>query len=309
MTVAASSFDMKVTDPGPLLDAIDIDRVHRILGSKTGEKVLDEPIYTEPGVRGGADIRPALHENGVDGATRTEESLQQQGAQQPPSPSSSSSSSQSLVAGRVYVLPDFVDTDALAPNEALSQINVTDQTLASYCLIHTHPDFRQRVRDGQNIVVAGEGFGCGSSRENAVTALRAAGVQCVIAKSFAFIYGRNQPNLGLLGFELRDPRFWAAVASDKRIEIDLDRSLLRLEVEAGVWEAFPFRLSQMQRRLMDCGGVEKAFSRYGKHLWQRLTAPAPSASASSGANGHGHGNGPGDASGLDVDGNKTATEW
>ncbi|KAI1617378.1 hypothetical protein EDD36DRAFT_454669 [Exophiala viscosa] len=251
VTVAASSFDMKVTDPTPLLDAIDMNKVREMLGLKTSEQeALEEPLYVEPGAQ---EVSPQQSTSSKK-ATAT-----------PASPSS-------LISGRVYLLPDFVDTDALAPNEALSQPNITRQKLGTYCLYHTHPDFRQRVKEGQNIVVAGEGFGCGSSREDAVFALQAVGVQCVIAKSFAFIYGRNQPNLGLLGFELKDSRFWAVVDNNKSMKIDLDHTVLRLEVEPGIWEPFPFQLSQMQRRLMDCGGAEKAFSRYGKNLWQALTA-------------------------------------
>jgi 3-isopropylmalate dehydratase small subunit len=83
----------------------------------------------------------------------------------------------------------------------------TPEELGEYCLYHTHPDFRRRVEESLNIVVAGKAFGVGSSRENAVTALQGAGVQCVIARSFAFIYARNQPNLGLLGIVMEDEEF------------------------------------------------------------------------------------------------------
>lgn len=314
---------MKVTDPGPLLDAIDIDKVNEILGFRTRqESALDEPEYIEPGVRedsgGNWSQKPTSinnasstflpsatqHEDRFNGSAlsekatqRKKDALSEAGVPQA-SESSQPDLSSSLVSGKVYMLPDFVDTDALAPNEALSQPNITQQQLGTYCLYHTHPNFRQKVEEGQNIVVAGEGFGVGSSREDAVFALQGIGVQCVIAKSFAFIYGRNQPNLGLLGFELRDQRFWAKVQSEKKIDIDLDRSVLRLEVEPGVWESFKFELSQMQRRLMDCGGAEKAFSRYGKGLWQALTSQT--SQSNQGANPTGFGK-------LDVSTSKT--EW
>lgn len=325
VTVAASSFDMKVTDPGPLLGAIDIDKVNEILGFRTSPEVtLDEPEYVEPGFQEESSKNlsqqptstspnnatstplplPTVHENGVNGSGLSEKALQRkadglsEAGVLPASESTQPDSSSSLVSGKVYMLPDFVDTDALAPNEALSQPNITQQELGTYCLYHTHPDFRQKVKEGQNIVVAGQGFGVGSSREDAVFALQAVGVQCVIAKSFAFIYGRNQPNLGLLGFELSDKRFWAQVQSEKQINIDLDRTVLYLEVEPGVWESFPFQLSQMQRRLMDCGGAEKAFSRYGKGLWQALTSQTSQGNQGANSNGFGI---------LDVSTSKT--EW
>lgn len=287
---------MKVTDPGPLLDAIDMEKVNEILGFNTRqESSLDEPEYVEAGAQedfsGSLSKQPTSsndatststplvipHDAGLNGSALSEKAFQQKTnglptASVPQAPKSDQPDhSSSLVSGKVYMLPDFVDTDALAPNEALSQPNITQEQLGTYCLYHTHPEFRQKVKEGQNVVVAGEGFGVGSSREDAVFALQAVGVQCVIAKSFAFIYGRNQPNLGLLGFEMRDQLFWEKVQSEERINIDLDRNVLHLEVEPGVWESFEFQLSQMQRRLMDCGGAEKAFSRYGKGLWQALT--------------------------------------
>lgn len=68
-------------------------------------------------------------------------------------------------------------------------------------MIHTRPEFREKVADGSTVVVvAGEAFGIGSSREKVVNALKGTSVDAVIAKSFVFIYFRNQPSLGLLGF-------------------------------------------------------------------------------------------------------------
>ena len=69
--------------------------------------------------------------------------------------------------------------------------------------LRTHSSCPQ-VREGFDIIVAGSGFGSGSSREEAVRAILGAGVQCVIARSYAFIYGRNQSNMGLLGIVIND---------------------------------------------------------------------------------------------------------
>jgi 3-isopropylmalate dehydratase small subunit len=120
-------------------------------------------------------------------------------------------------------------------------------------------------------VVAGNAFGCGSSRENAVSALIGAGVKCVIAKSFAFIYARNQPNLGLLGITISDPKFYEAAVDDAEIEIDLTARKVNV---AG--EEWGFELSQMERELIKAGGMNQAFQKFGKRLFEAMCAPVGS---------------------------------
>lgn len=267
---------MKITDPAPLLDAIDMDRVYNILGARPGQESLEDPVYVEPGVQE-MPTQPILQSHAPALEQHTEGDLRgktDNDRHEEPSEVDSSSAMSSVIIGKALVLPDFVDTDALAPSEPMSQPGLSMKGFGEYCLYHTHPEFRQQVKDGQNIVVAGEAFGCGSSREQAVWALQGAGVQCVIAKSFAFIYARNQPNLGLLGFEIKDPEFHKEATNGKTIRIDLDRSVAEVNLHKDIWKSFPFQLSTMQRRLLDCGGAEKAFSRYGRSLWQALTAPS-----------------------------------
>ena len=286
MTVAASSFEMEITNPKTLLDAVDLDRFRRIVGQQDRKQGLLELRYVEPGVQARSSIERFAAEKG--GSHDTEKTSQpnpddllisrtdplaeppKTSVQQPPP----SAASASILSGNIALLGDFVDTDALAPSEALIKPDITPEELGTYCLYHTHPGFHDQVREGQNIVVAGEAFGCGSSRENAVTALQGAGVQCVIAKSFAFIYGRNQPNLGLLGFEMKDENFWRVVQDGSQIRINLDTSTLELGIgdpdETMRWEEFSFQLSPMQRGLMECGGAAKAFGTWGKQLWQTL---------------------------------------
>ena len=295
VTVAASSFNMEITNPLSLLDSIDMKRMEEILSYKQGARDSpssgttpeSHPTYVEPGaiaatptaqdtqtqqpkwdtkatVATGQDAFPSAVTSGGTSLDQSQETSQ---SPKPESPS--------LISGKVYMLGDFIDTDALAPSEALIKHGITPEELGEYCLYHTHPDFRQKVREeGYKVVVAGEAFGCGSSRENAVTALQGVGVQCVIARSFAFIYGRNQPNLGLLGFEMQDPRFWELVGHGKQITVDLDSLVVTVEVggEDTKTESFPFQLSLMQRRLIDVGGAEKAFAKWGKGLWEVLTA-------------------------------------
>lgn len=144
----------------------------------------------------------------------------------------------------------------------------TNEEFGEHCLEHTHPNFRQRVKDGYNIVIAGEAFGCGSSRENAVSALLGAGVICVISKSFAFIYGRNQPNLGLLGITIRDPKFYEAAKEEMDMEIDLAARKVRVGNEE-----WGFVLSQMEKELIKAGGITQAFEKFGKRLFEVMCAP------------------------------------
>lgn len=144
----------------------------------------------------------------------------------------------------------------------------TNEEFGSHCLKHTHPKFRQRVKDGYNVVVAGNAFGCGSSRENAVSALLGAGVICVIAKSFAFIYGRNQPNLGLLGITITDPKFYEAA----RDEADIDINLAARKVRVGD-EEWGFVLSQMEKELIKAGGITQAFEKFERRLFQVMCTP------------------------------------
>jgi 3-isopropylmalate dehydratase small subunit len=98
------------------------------------------------------------------------------------------------IEGRVWRLPDNVDTDQII---AARHLNQQDPAfLASHCLEDLEPRFARECRPG-DVVVAGRNFGCGSSREHAVVALKAAGVRAVIAESLARIFYRNAINLGL----------------------------------------------------------------------------------------------------------------
>jgi len=98
------------------------------------------------------------------------------------------------IEGRAWIFGDHVDTDLIIPARYL---NVSDDhKLAKHCFADLRPDFAKEVRAG-DIAVAGVNFGCGSSREHAPWAMKAAGVGAVIAKSFARIFYRNAFNIGL----------------------------------------------------------------------------------------------------------------
>ncbi|HEX15654.1 MAG TPA: 3-isopropylmalate dehydratase small subunit [Deltaproteobacteria bacterium] len=124
--------------------------------------------------------------------------------------------------GRVWKFGDDVDTDIIIPARYL---NTTDpQALAAHCMEGVDPAFSQKISPG-DIVVAGRNFGCGSSREHAPLALKAAGVACVVAKSFARIFFRNAFNMGLPIVEC--PEAAEEAREGDELEVDLDEGLVR----------------------------------------------------------------------------------
>lgn len=99
-----------------------------------------------------------------------------------------------MVKGRVHKYGHNVDTDVIIPARYLTTTDWAE--LASYCMADMDSEFVDRVQDG-DIMVAGKNFGCGSSREHAPIAIKASGISCVIAESFARIFYRNAINIGL----------------------------------------------------------------------------------------------------------------
>jgi 3-isopropylmalate/(R)-2-methylmalate dehydratase small subunit len=118
--------------------------------------------------------------------------------------------------GRVFKFGDGISTDAIIPG----RYNVTTDAaaLGKACFIEARPDFASSVRPG-DVIVAGRNFGCGSSREHAPMAIKAAGVEAVVARSFARIFYRNAINIGLPVIQC-DP-VYAAVQDGDPIELDV----------------------------------------------------------------------------------------
>lgn len=101
-------------------------------------------------------------------------------------------------SGKIWVLGDDIDTDIIIPTEYLALKTVKDMT--PYAFSPLRPELAGQIEEG-DIIVAGKNFGCGSSREQAPEIIKALGVKCVIAKSFARIFFRNSINNGLLLIE------------------------------------------------------------------------------------------------------------
>lgn len=103
--------------------------------------------------------------------------------------------------GRAIKYGDNVDTDVIIPARYLNTSDPSE--LAAHCMEDLDPDFRKKVKPG-DILVAGKNFGCGSSREHAPIAIKASGISCVIAETFARIFYRNAINIGLAIVECKD---------------------------------------------------------------------------------------------------------
>lgn len=101
--------------------------------------------------------------------------------------------------GKAHLYGDHVDTDVIIPARYLN--NASLDHLAKHCMIDIDPDFAAKV-EKDDVIIAGKNFGCGSSREHAPLAIKASGVSCVLAKSFARIFHRNAINIGLSVIEI-----------------------------------------------------------------------------------------------------------
>ena len=138
--------------------------------------------------------------------------------------------------GTVFKYGSNVDTDVIIPARYLNSSDPAE--LAAHCMVDLDPDFVGRVKEG-DIIVADKNFGCGSSREHAPIAIKAAGVSCVIAETFARIFYRNAINIGLPIIEC--PEAAQVIEAGDLVEIDFDSGLIT-DVTKGVsWQgqAFP----------------------------------------------------------------------
>jgi 3-isopropylmalate dehydratase small subunit len=123
--------------------------------------------------------------------------------------------------GKTWKFGHDIDTDAIIPARYL---NTTDaKELASHCMEDSDPKFASEVKPG-DIIAAGKNFGCGSSREHAPLAIKAAGVSCVIAHSFARIFYRNAFNMGLPILEC--PEGAERIQTADELQIDLDSGVI-----------------------------------------------------------------------------------
>ncbi len=139
-------------------------------------------------------------------------------------------------SGTVFKYGDNVDTDVIIPARYL---NTSDpKELASHCMEDIDRDFVKNVQTG-DIIVAEKNFGCGSSREHAPVSIKAAGVSCVIAETFARIFYRNAINIGLPIIECKEAA--AGISAGDQVEIDFDSGVITNKTKGETYQgqAFP----------------------------------------------------------------------
>ncbi len=150
--------------------------------------------------------------------------------------------------GTVFKYGNNIDTDVIIPARYL---NTTDhKELASHCMEDIDKSFIQRVKEG-DLIVAGDNFGCGSSREHAPIAIKAAGVSCVIARTFARIFYRNSINIGLPIMEC--PEAADAIQEGDEVEVDFSTGVIRDITTGETFQAAPF--PDFIRSIIDKGGL------------------------------------------------------
>jgi 3-isopropylmalate/(R)-2-methylmalate dehydratase small subunit len=120
-----------------------------------------------------------------------------------------------IFQGKVWKFGDNIDTDAIIPARYLNTSDPAE--LAKHCMEDADLNFVAKMKTG-DIILGGENFGCGSSREHAPIAIKAAGISCVVAKSFARIFYRNAFNMGLPIFESRE--LGNAIKEGEKIMVD-----------------------------------------------------------------------------------------
>ena len=149
---------------------------------------------------------------------------------------------------KIYKYKDNVDTDVIIPARYLNSFDAKE--LASHAMVDIDPTFASTVEKG-DIIVAGQNFGCGSSREHAPLCLKTAGVKCVIAKNFAHIFYRNSINIGFQIMECEE-------AADKiekgdEVEVDFSTGVITNKTKNETYQSQPF--PEFLQKMIDADGL------------------------------------------------------
>ncbi|MHB8875712.1 MAG: LeuD/DmdB family oxidoreductase small subunit [Myxococcaceae bacterium] len=239
-TVAATSVEMKAADPRPLLSKIDPARFDRLLFrdrmARVPEVRPDEPVV---------QVSPPAAAKASAGAAAAKR-----------------------ISGRAQVFGDSVDTDAIIPGQFCHLTSFEE--LGGRCFAFVRPEFGARAKEGRTVVVAREGWGSGSSREQAVWALLGAGIQAVVARSYAFIHKRNLVNEALPYLVVRDEAFFALAKEDCELLVDLGEGTVTHVASGRSFKAeSPSPIVQALQRE---GGLVPAIKRHGKAVFEALSA-------------------------------------
>ena len=156
--------------------------------------------------------------------------------------------------GKVFKYGDNVDTDVIIPARYLNTPDMKE--LAKHCMEDIDSSFAAAVKEG-DIMVAGKNFGCGSSREHAPASIKAAGVSCVIASTFARIFYRNALNIGLPILEC--PEAAAAIEAGDTVSVDFETGVIVDLATGAKFQAEPF--PPFMQDLIAAGGLGAYMSR------------------------------------------------
>ena len=230
---------MKVTNPSPWIDQVDQDRFNNILNRETRPASISIEI-SEPS---------PVSETSAAVSTNEQES-----------------SAGAVIESRIQRFGPHIDTDAIIPGEFCHLTEL--EALGEHCFHYTSPGFKARVSEGFDIIVGSEGWGSGSSREQAVWALLGAGVKLVIAPSYAFIHKRNLVNEALPHLVLTDETFYELAQDGTSVSVDL--SLGQVTVDGQTFQAET--PSPMVSKLQQTGGIVAAYHAYGSDVFDRLAS-------------------------------------
>jgi aconitate hydratase/homoaconitate hydratase len=240
---------MEISDPRPYLEQVDPDRLAALCRAGAEPALTYDLADNSPNI---AETTAATNEESKSSVLQT--------TQETPG--------SAMLRSRVQCFGDHVDTDAIIPGEFC---HLTDPVeLGERCFTHVRPDFLGRVRAGEDIIVAGHGWGSGSSREQAVWALKGAGVKAVVARSFAFIHKRNLVNEALPFLVIEDEAFYERVEEGAELALDLARGVATV----GEKQFTAVKPSSMVGALAAAGGIVPAVREYGAQTFARLQQKA-----------------------------------
>ncbi|MBS5926663.1 MAG: 3-isopropylmalate dehydratase small subunit [Clostridium sp.] len=152
------------------------------------------------------------------------------------------------VTGKVFKYGDNVDTDVIIPARYLN--TSVHKELAAHCMEDIDKDFVNKVEEG-DFIVANKNFGCGSSREHAPIAIKAAGVSCVIASTFARIFYRNAINIGLPILECDEAVM--AIDNGDKLEVDFSTGVIKNLTKNEEYKGEPF--PEFMQNIIDNDGL------------------------------------------------------
>ena len=151
------------------------------------------------------------------------------------------------ILGKAHKYGDDVNTDVIYPGKYTYQQLLPDE-MARYAMEDIDPDFFEKVEKG-DVIVAGKNFGCGSSREQAASCLKYAGISAIIAKSFSRIFFRNAINFGLLA--IANPKAAEFIEDGDKVEIDSDAGIIKVGEREFSFSPLP----PMVQGILDAGGL------------------------------------------------------